>query len=317
MKLIRFLGPIILAVTAFILMKLMSGSWWTAFLDLPNFLIVGVFPLIYQLILFGAKNFKNAFSAPLKKECSAAEASGALSFFKAYSKAVWIFSAAATLIGIVSMLKNLDDPKWIGPNMAVALISFLYAALINLFLILPYMSIAKQCLTESEIQSMTGSMVKTSVRKNGTMQFFFSIILVVFVFIHVTWISGGALLTLYDLPSLLITGIVPLLYQLMLCGGKNFQNAFSAPFKKECSAVELSKALDFFKAYNKSVWTFSMAAVGISLIAVFTYLDIPVAVGPNLALALLSFLYAALIYLILILPCAAIAKQRFTEIDVD
>lgn len=56
-----------------------------------------------------------------------------------------------------------------------------------------------------------------------------------------------------------------------------------------------------------------MAAVGISLIAVFTYLDTPMALGPNLAVTFLSFLYAALIYLILILPCAAIAKQRLSE----
>jgi flagellar motor component MotA len=49
------------------------------------------------------------------------------------------------------MLKNLDDPNALGTNMAVALLSFLYAALINLFLILPYVAITKQRLAESEL----------------------------------------------------------------------------------------------------------------------------------------------------------------------
>jgi flagellar motor component MotA len=65
------------------------------------------------------------------------------------------------------------------------------------------------------------------------------------------------------------------------------------------------------------VWTFAIAAVAISFIAFFTYLDIRRALGPNLAVALLSILYAALIYLLLIQPYTAIIKQRLAESDLE
>jgi flagellar motor component MotA len=149
---LKFLFSIILAVASFIGMKMMSGGWWTSFIDLPNIILIGIIPLIYQLILFGGKNFKNAFSAPLKKESSSVEVSKALDFFKAYNKSIWIFATAAVLIGVIMMMKHLDDPNALGPNMAIAFMSFLYAALINLFLILPYIAITKQRLAESNIE---------------------------------------------------------------------------------------------------------------------------------------------------------------------
>jgi flagellar motor component MotA len=148
---LKFLFSIILAIASFVLMKMMSGGWWTSFIDLPNILLIGIIPLMYQLILFGGKNFKNAFSAPLNKESSPTEVSRALDFFKAYNKSIWIFAAATVLIGVISMMKNLDDPNALGPNMVIAFMSFLYAALINLFLILPYITITKQRLTNNNI----------------------------------------------------------------------------------------------------------------------------------------------------------------------
>jgi flagellar motor component MotA len=148
---LKFLLSIILTAAALILVKLMSGSWWTMLIDTPSFILVGIVPLIYQLLLFGFKNLKNAFSSPFKKESSEVEVSKSFDFFKTYNKSVWMFSAAAFLIGVISMLIHLEHPSMIGPNMAVAILPFLYAALINLFLILPYMVIAKQRLGESEI----------------------------------------------------------------------------------------------------------------------------------------------------------------------
>jgi flagellar motor component MotA len=146
-------------------------------------------------------------------------------------------------------------------------------------------------------------------------RFFFLIVLVISVFVLTTIISGGSWRTLFDIPSFFIVGIIPLLFQLVFFGFKNFVNAFSSPFKKNSSIVELSRSLDFFKSYSQFFWTFSMATVGISFIAVFTYFDNPHAIGPNMAVALISLLYAVFIYLILILPYTAIIKQRLAEID--
>jgi flagellar motor component MotA len=148
-------------------------------------------------------------------------------------------------------------------------------------------------------------------------RFLFSIILAAAVFFLVIWISGGHPFGYFDAPTFIIVGIVPLLYQLILFGPQNFKNAFSSPLKKECSSAEAFRALTFFKMYNKSVWIFALAAVGISLFAVFAYLDDPQALGPNLAVTILSGIYASIISLFLILPYTAIAKQRLSEIGLE
>lgn len=47
------------------------------------------------------------------------------------------FGMIGTLIGLVQMLSNLDDPSKIGPNMAVALLTTLYGALLSNLFFLP------------------------------------------------------------------------------------------------------------------------------------------------------------------------------------
>ena len=43
-----------------------------------------------------------------------------------------------TLVGLVGMLSNMDDPKSIGPAMAVALLTTLYGAVIGNMIALPF-----------------------------------------------------------------------------------------------------------------------------------------------------------------------------------
>ena len=47
------------------------------------------------------------------------------------------FGMIGTLIGLVVMLKNMDDPSAIGPGMAVALLTTLYGALLANLVVLP------------------------------------------------------------------------------------------------------------------------------------------------------------------------------------
>jgi chemotaxis protein MotA len=42
-----------------------------------------------------------------------------------------------TVIGLVQMLKNMDDPRSIGPSMAVALITTFYGSILANFIFLP------------------------------------------------------------------------------------------------------------------------------------------------------------------------------------
>lgn len=47
------------------------------------------------------------------------------------------FGMIGTLIGLVAMLKNLDDPSSIGPSMAVALITTFYGSVIANLIFIP------------------------------------------------------------------------------------------------------------------------------------------------------------------------------------
>lgn len=57
--------------------------------------------------------------------------------FKALGDSAPAFGMIGTLVGLVQMLANMDDPAAIGPSMAVALLTTLYGALVSNILCLP------------------------------------------------------------------------------------------------------------------------------------------------------------------------------------
>lgn len=57
--------------------------------------------------------------------------------FKALGDSAPAFGMIGTLVGLVQMLANMDDPSAIGPAMAIALLTTLYGALISNILCLP------------------------------------------------------------------------------------------------------------------------------------------------------------------------------------
>jgi len=59
------------------------------------------------------------------------------SIFKAMGESAPAFGMIGTLVGLVQMLQNMDDPSTIGPSMAVALLTTLYGALIANLICLP------------------------------------------------------------------------------------------------------------------------------------------------------------------------------------
>jgi chemotaxis protein MotA len=71
--------------------------------------------------------------------------------FKAMGDSAPAFGMIGTLIGLVAMLSNMDDPSTIGPSMAVALLTTLYGALIANLVCLP---IADKLATKSKIEEV-------------------------------------------------------------------------------------------------------------------------------------------------------------------
>ncbi|MCL1112912.1 MULTISPECIES: flagellar motor protein PomA [Shewanella] len=60
-----------------------------------------------------------------------------ISIFKAMGDVAPAMGMIGTLVGLVAMLSNMDDPKSIGPSMAVALLTTLYGAVIANMIALP------------------------------------------------------------------------------------------------------------------------------------------------------------------------------------
>ena len=70
-----------------------------------------------------------------------------------------------TLIGLVQMLANLDDPSTIGPSMAVALLTTFYGAFLSNVLFIPLSSKMEQMATEQILLNNLYAMASVSIAK--------------------------------------------------------------------------------------------------------------------------------------------------------
>jgi hypothetical protein len=129
-------------------------STYPAYLDFHAFIITVVFPFIYQWALFGPSGLKTAFTAGFRKNISMEEVERSQLFFKSYTKIIWLSVLLPVIIGTVAMLKWVtpDDYTLMGPNFAMALMSFLYAIVINAAVILPYSVVLKRRIIELNIE---------------------------------------------------------------------------------------------------------------------------------------------------------------------
>lgn len=80
--------------------------------------------------------------------------------FRAIGESAPAFGMIGTLVGLVQMLANMDDPKAIGPAMAVALLTTLYGALIANLIALP---IADKLESKIENERVTSDLIIEAV----------------------------------------------------------------------------------------------------------------------------------------------------------
>ena len=80
--------------------------------------------------------------------------------FRAIGDSAPAFGMIGTLVGLVQMLSNMDDPKTIGPAMAIALLTTLYGALIANLVAMP---IADKLDSKVEQEAVTKSLILESV----------------------------------------------------------------------------------------------------------------------------------------------------------
>lgn len=121
-------------------------------LDLPSFLLIMFFTLPVLFVSGLWRDFLKAFSIN-KKKYSIAQLRRCLEAIMITQKLVLISSFFSAFISIITVLKKLDDPMYIGPNIAVICLSGFYAVIIE-FLLLPLKTNAQITLiNEMEINS--------------------------------------------------------------------------------------------------------------------------------------------------------------------
>lgn len=125
---------------------------------------------------------------------------------------------------------------------------------------------------------------------------------------------------LVDMPSLVLMLIftVPVL----LRGGvwKDFKRAWRLLRKNyRCHLSEVRRALDVVEMMQKQVLYAGVVCLLLTLILILGMLSDPATLGPNLAVAILTMLYA-MIFEMLLLPLQLEAKRRiidYMEVDTD
>ena len=122
--------------TLLLIVSMLMGGPLAAFINLPSVLIVVGGMCFFSLAHHSPGEIKEAIQHALGTDPSP-NLQKDLSVIATIRKTTYGSGVAGTLIGLVQMLQSLDDPKSIGPAMAVAMLTVLYSVLLAEFLIDP------------------------------------------------------------------------------------------------------------------------------------------------------------------------------------
>ncbi len=136
MKIVAALLGIALIVSAIMLGGGTDSLW--SFLNLPSLLFVGGCTVLFTLAQHApgdvAAALRAACGGPVREDREIAGHVAVLSTLRTLAAGSGV---AGTLVGLVLMLGNLEDPSAIGPGMAVGLLTALYGILLAEFLLGP------------------------------------------------------------------------------------------------------------------------------------------------------------------------------------
>lgn len=111
------------------------GGNISSMLDLLSALFV--FGCTLGLLLFGGSRIGPMFGSVFRCSVPAADLLQAARDWKLAAAYLLASGVIGTLIGLVIMLKNMDDPAAIGPGMAIAVLTILYGVIVGLGICLP------------------------------------------------------------------------------------------------------------------------------------------------------------------------------------
>lgn len=118
-----------------------------------------------QLVVDGAQT--DEIEQIMRRENSTASAKNmrAVDFLRRAGDVAPAMGLIGTLIGLIKMLGNLDDPSTMGPAMATALLTTFYGAVMAHLVFIPLAAKTEHCTSEEALVNNLYSMAATSIRR--------------------------------------------------------------------------------------------------------------------------------------------------------
>jgi hypothetical protein len=139
-----FILNLVITIVLFVIfvVSFIGFSGFGLFFEPLSLIIMILFPLIFQSILYG--NFlKKAFGIAFEKNGSKDYLQKAYSFFENYGQLIWITAITLVAVYTVICVKYLEDKSGIGPMLQFLIDTIIYAGSLHLLIVLPYKIIIK------------------------------------------------------------------------------------------------------------------------------------------------------------------------------
>jgi flagellar motor component MotA len=138
MKKSSYLIYLVLSLTSIAALIFFTGASYLFYIDIASLLVILIFLCILTIFQTGVKRtldyYKCVFD-PRADKALVTEAAGYFSSLSLYTLAV---GSVVFFTGLIAVLGNLEDTSSVGPNLALALITLLYAGLLCVLIFLPF-----------------------------------------------------------------------------------------------------------------------------------------------------------------------------------
>ncbi|MBF9016311.1 MULTISPECIES: MotA/TolQ/ExbB proton channel family protein [unclassified Oceanispirochaeta] len=120
------------------LVVLFSGSSIFLFINLPSILIIALFLLILSVFTTRYKRCMGYYKSVFDPEAEISLMKAASLYFHSFTLYTMGVGILGFLIGLMAVLASLEDRASIGPNLAVSLVTLLYATILCLMVFIPF-----------------------------------------------------------------------------------------------------------------------------------------------------------------------------------
>jgi len=291
------------------------GGLYAPFVDLPAVLtVVGVATLVWWLAC-GAR-VSHLVEVLRAQDASPRALEAAVVTARQLRRAVWAAAAVGAGVGTVQLVLALDDPWGLPSHLTGLVLTVTYAGLADLFVASPLRADLEArrvlCSGGSSVSQRAGR-VPSSTRGAGMLSRTMAGGFAAFV-LMLAILVGSPLGHYIDLASaILVVGGGALAWR--MTSGRQLSRLFSTLRADTPSAAELELAALTLSQGRRAMWLVGGVSTLIGFVQMLTGLADPAAIGPAMAVALLTLFYPLLLELFVFLPLRATIEQKAVPID--